>query len=193
MRTRDVKLLIAAFLALFVVLSPAVHFLVSGGDLSNSEIAEDEIYPIKETNLVGQLAPNPEIKYINGKRVELKDFRGKTVVLYLWSTWSPTAPKGMWYLNQLHLKSNNHELQVLAANIGFRDRKDEIEYYLNRRNLNLPVLLSTPDVLSQFNVQGVPALFVVDKEGIIRYEAVGEIDEEKFREALEKVLDAGTD
>ena len=194
MRSRHVELFIAAFLALFVVLSPAAHFSGFSGSL-RPEVSEEEVYPIEETDMVGQPTPNPDMNYLNGEKLDMVDFRGKTLVLYLWSTWAPTVPKGMWFLNQLDRKNEDTGLAILAANIGFRDRVEEIEYYVNRRNLELTVVTSTADVLSKFNVQGVPAVFIIDGEGIIRYEALGEIDETEFNEALGRVLDSrkGTD
>ena len=188
MKPRDVKLFLATFIAIFVVLSPAVQFLsLTGGDLPNAESAHQKSYPIKDRDLVGQSAPNPIMSYMNGENAELEDFRGSTVIFYLWSTWSPVVPKDLWYLNQLHLKHGDSQVQVLAANIGFRDRLEEIERYINRRNLDLPVVLCTPDVMAQFSVRGVPALFIIDQEGVVRYEALGEMDEVEFKKALDKV------
>lgn len=187
MRSRDAELFIAAFLALFVVLSPAVQFF---GFIGNSppKPAKKEIFPIEEKDMVGQPTPNPDMIYLNGEKLDIEDFRGRTLVLYLWSTWAPTVPKGMWFLNQINRKNPDPCLAILAVNIGFRDRLEEIEYYVNRRDIELPVVTSTSDVLSQFNVKGVPAVFIIDKDGVIRYESLGEIDETEFKEALAGLL-----
>lgn len=189
MRVRDVKLFLAFFLAVFIVLSPAAHMLIlSQGSMPKTDPGE-KIYPLEEKYMVGQLTPNPEMQSLTGEPIYLEEFRGKTVVLYLWSTWSPTSPRGMWLMNQLHLKNEHPDLEVLAANIGFRDRFEEIKYYIKRRNLKVPIAICKPDVLAQFNVQGVPAVFIIDKEGIIRYEALGTIeDEAEFKETLEGLL-----
>lgn len=188
MSAKDVKLFVATFLAVFVVLSPAVQFLsLTAGESPNTESMQQAIYPLRDKELVGQPAPDPKMRYMNGEQVELSEFQGKTVVIYLWSTWSPIVPKGLWYLNQLHLNNDNPELKILAANIGFKDRLNQIERYIKRRNFELPVVLCSSDILAQFNVKGVPALFIIDNEGTIQYEDLGEIEKQEFEDTLDKI------
>lgn len=192
MRSQDTELFIAAFLALFVVLSPVVQFFDFAAKAPPKPVKK-EILPAEEKNMVGQLTPNLEMIYLNGEKADIEDLRGRTLVLYLWSTWAPSVPKEMWFLNQLNRQNSAQRLAIIALNIGSRDRLEKIEYYVNRRNIDLPVVTSTSDVLSQFNVKDVPAVFIIDKNGIIRYEALGQIDGTEFSKALAGVLSNRTE
>ena len=188
---KELKIAIAAFIALFVVLSPAFYNLALKPEafIPNAGVVEPEIKSLNDTAMVGLPAPNPDMKYLNGGKIELEAFRGKTVVVYLWSTWCPGCPKGLWHMNQLHLKKENPDFVVLAANMGFRDRQEEIEHFVKRRNLTLPVVICTPEVMAQFNIKGIPAVFIIDSQGTIQYEALGPINEEEFEEKLKQVVE----
>lgn len=185
---KNIKTLLAAFIALFVVLSPAAQIIFSNSKSPAEKLGtkEQEVYPINDVSLVGQEASFPKMEGITGK-VRPETFKGKTLVLYLWSTWCPECPKGMWFMNQLYMDKKNTDLAILAANIGFRDRREEVKYFLKRRHLKLPVAACTPDIMAQFNVKGIPAAFIIDRQGIIRHEDLGRIDEEEFKEKLKAI------
>ncbi len=183
---KDLKLLLAAFLGIFFVFSPvANNFLLVEKILPTPGITSKPLPSIKEKTMIGQQAPNLKMVYLDGKEVELEVFKGKTIVLYFWSTWCPTCWKGMWFINDLHIKNAIPEqVVVLAANVGFRDRQSEIEQFMKRRDLKIPVTICSTDVMAQFNISGIPEVFIVDDQGIIRHEEMGPIKEKEFREKL---------
>ena len=183
---RDLKLLLAAFLGIFFVFSPvANNFFLVEKLLPTPGITSKPLPSIEEKTMVGQQSPNLKMIYLDGKEVELEQFKGKAIVLYFWSTWCPTCWKGMWFMNDLHMKNANpNQVVILAANIGFRDRQNEIERFMTRRNLKLPVTICNTEVMAQFNISGIPAVFIIDDQGIIRYEEIGSIKENQFREKL---------
>ncbi|MGI6555354.1 MAG: TlpA family protein disulfide reductase [Bacillota bacterium] len=152
----ELKTIIAAFLALFVVLSPAVHNMAQKPQITVPETTNTEIQPVEEVSLVGQQAPSLEMEYLNGEKVTLEDFRGKTLVLYIWSTWYPPSPRGIWFINRLHEENEHPDLVVLAANMGFRDHPEVIERFIRRRNFELPVALCTGDAMTQLNIRTSP-------------------------------------
>ena len=187
---KDLKLLLAAFLGIFIVFSPvANNFFLVEKILPTPGITSKPLPPVEEKNMVGQQAPNLKMVYLNDNEIEQEDFKGKTVVLYFWSTWCPTCWKGMWFMNDLYMKNADpNKIVVLAANIGFRDRQGEIERFMKRRDLKLPITICRTDAMAQFNISGIPAAFIIDDHGIIRYEEIGSIREKEFREKLKKIL-----
>ncbi|HHX94804.1 MAG TPA: TlpA family protein disulfide reductase [Clostridia bacterium] len=184
----ELKTIIAAFLALFVVLSPAVHNMAQKPQITVPETTKTEIQPVEEVSLVGQQAPSLEMEYLNGEKVTLENFRGKTLVLYIWSTWNPPSPRGIWFINRLHEENEHPDLVVLAANMGFRDHPEVIERFLRRRNFELPVALCTGDAMTQLNIRTVPAVFIIDKKGLVQYQDTGLINEKEFGRILEEIL-----
>lgn len=93
---KDLKLFLAAFLGIFFVFSPVVNnFFLVEKLLPTPGITSKPLPSIKEKNMIGQQSPNLKMIYLDGKEVELEQFKGKTIVLYFWSTWCPTCWKGM--------------------------------------------------------------------------------------------------
>lgn len=188
-KMKELKLLLAAFLGIFIVFSPVVNNLslleklAPGPGITSTPLPE-----VKPQSIVGEQAPDLKMKLMNGKEVELRDFRGRTVVLYFWSTWCPTCWKGMWFMNELYTKNENPKLLVLAANAGFRDRNAEIQRFVNRRNLRLPVTICTTDAMAKYKIQGIPTVFIVDGQGKIRHQEMGAIKEQEFKAKLKRIL-----
>lgn len=186
----ELKTIIAAFLAIFVVLSPAAHNMSQDLKISIPDTIDNtETQLIEEASLVGHQAPGLELEYLNGEKTALKDFEGKTLVLYIWSTWSPPSPGGIWFINQLHAENQHKELVVLAANVGFRDQPEIIQRFIKGRNFEVPVALCTGDVMTQLNIRSFPAIFIIDKQGLVQYQDTGLINEKEFRRTLEEILD----
>ncbi len=56
--------------------------------------------------------PDPE-----GKKVRLRDQRGKVVVLSFWATWCPPCREEMPHLQALHTKYKGKPVRVIAVNL----------------------------------------------------------------------------
>ena len=63
------------------------------------------------------VAPNFELKNLNGKTVSLKDFRGKFILLNFMATWCMWCRKEMPHLQKLHDRFKDKDF-VIIAEIG---------------------------------------------------------------------------
>lgn len=176
----DAKSLLAAFLAVALVFSPTVdHFSLVENLLSNLETKQDTLQA-EEAITVGQEAPDFGMVFLNGPRSDLSDFKGKTVVLYFWSPRSPACWKDIWFVNKLHQTGNSDQV-VLAVCACSGKRVQEVEDFLKRRRLKLPVVLCDPRVLQQYKIKTIPALLMIDSQGKIVRQKNGEIPENWLR------------
>lgn len=175
----DAKSLLAALLAVVLVFSPTVdHFSLVESLLSNLETKQDTLQA-EETITVGQEAPDFEMVFLDGTRSQLSDFEGKTVVLYFWSPRSPACWKDIWFVNKLHQAAETNQV-VLAVYTGSGKRVQEVEAFLERRRLRLPVALCSPDVAQQYKIKAVPVLLIIDHQRKIVTQLNGEISENWF-------------
>src|SRR5213078_1032027 len=71
------------------------------------------LQPIKE------IGPTPDFTLLNaeGKKVSLKDFRGKTVFLNFWATWCVPCREEMPALDRLQQKLGGPGFEVVALSI----------------------------------------------------------------------------
>jgi peroxiredoxin/predicted negative regulator of RcsB-dependent stress response len=136
-------------------------------------------------------APLFELKDLDGKLVKLDDYAGKVVVLDFWATWCVPC-KASFPAMQKAIDRYAADKTVVFLFIDTWEYNDEVDKvireYLNKRNFTFRVLRDrTDEVVKQYGVDGIPAKFVIDKAGYIRFglkgftgtdeEAVGELAE----------------
>jgi peroxiredoxin len=122
----------------------------------------------------------------HGKTWNLKDLRGKVVLLNFWATWCPPCRKEMPDLEALYLKFKDQGLVVLA--ISDEDAA-KVSPFLAERNITYPVLLDPGrKVNEQLQIDGIPKSFVYDRGGKLVAQS---IDMRTQRQFLEMLAQAG--
>lgn len=124
---------------------------------------------------VNFFAPSFELPSLNSKQIKLADFRGKVVFINFWATWCVTCKTEMASMEKLYQAFKGKDFKMLAISVD----KDIslIKPYLDKYNLTFPVLLDTHDVVkNKYKFIGLPATYIVDKNGIILHKAIGPRD-----------------
>lgn len=100
---------------------------------------------------------------IHGQAWDLKNLRGKVVMLSFWSTSCPPCSEEMPDLERLHQRFHGQGLIILAIS---GDRPADLRRYRAAQKLSFPLLLDPDDqVKKQFRVVGIPKTFLYDREG----------------------------
>lgn len=148
---------------LFLLGLSLVIFQVTGGDT-----------PQKESPAVGYLAPDFTLPNLNGDLVRLSDFRGKKAVfINFWATWCPPCRLEMPTMEKAYQTFRGHGLEILAASID-AGPKSVVKNFMQEFKLNFPALLDPEmEVMQLYRLSAIPASFLVDKQGIIRYKELG--------------------
>lgn len=119
-------------------------------------------------------APALRLKNLDGDVVDLKDFRGKVVLVNFWATWCPPCRREMGSLERLHQATKDKNVEVLAVNIG--EDMDTVFSFLGTVDPSPYFqMLFDPDASSMktWNVNGLPTTYIIHKDGTIAYRAVG--------------------
>ncbi len=126
----------------------------------------------KERPLLRYLAPNFKLPDLSGKKIELKDYRGKVVFLNFWATWCLTCEEEMPSMENLRQKLKGKPFEILAVSI---DKEEElVAPYMKKFGLTFPALLDPKSKVAKlYRTTGVPETFVVDKNGFIIHKAIG--------------------
>ncbi len=126
-------------------------------------------------------APDFTLTDVDGKTVNLSDYRGKKVVILdFWATWCGPCRAAM-PLIQSYYEKNKGKVEVLSINE--QETPDRVAAFIKQTGYTYRVLLDRDGkVESAYRVYGIPTLFVVDKDGDLRHKSVG------YRPDLEQQL-----
>jgi thiol-disulfide isomerase/thioredoxin len=108
-----------------------------------------------------------------GKKVKLSDFRGKVVLVTFWATWCGPCKKEMPELQKFQKEHKDKGVEVLAVNIDDFNSRSKIKPFLEENDLRLRVLLEDPAQLTGYDYSGIPALYVIDREGRVAHARTG--------------------
>lgn len=116
---------------------------------------------------------------ITGKNINLRDYRGRAVLIQFWASWCPVCSLEYDSLNNI---AEDYPVIGIALNSG---SLDEVAAFAEERKLLFDIV-NDPDAIigSQFQVSGVPASFVLDRSGKIRFVEVGYTSEIGLRARL---------
>ena len=105
---------------------------------------------------------------LDGKPVALTAFAGRPVLVHFWATWCPICSAEQGSIDAL---ARDTPVITVAMQSGERDA---VVQHMRKEALSFPVL-NDPDglIAAQWGVRAVPASFVVDGAGQIRYVEVG--------------------
>ncbi len=123
---------------------------------------------------VGKLAPDFSLQSLDGQTVSLSRFRGNPVLLNFWASWCGPCRAEMPFIQELFEDKewSDRGLVILAINLG--ESPSTVNSFMEENGLSFTVLLDTKqNVARDYNIQGIPATFLIDKKGIIRDIRIG--------------------
>lgn len=119
-------------------------------------------------------APNFSLADMDEAQLSLQKYRGKVVLLNFWATWCPPCRREMPSMERLHLNFEKKDFSVLAVNQ--MEDSDHVFAYTGELEVDptFPILFDKDSKVSNaYGVQGLPTTFLIDKNGQIRYRAIG--------------------
>jgi peroxiredoxin len=125
--------------------------------------------------LVNQNAPPFALPSLDGRTISLADYRGKkNIIVSFWASWCGPCQLEMPALRQFYEKHHeqSNDFEILAISID--DEAAPAESFASQNKLPFPVLLDPGSkTANTYGVDGIPALFVVDKSGKVVYGHAG--------------------
>jgi peroxiredoxin len=118
-------------------------------------------------------APDFTLKTLEGDEMALSKLRGTVVLLDFWATWCAPCRESIPHLIQLHKTYQEKGFKVIGISIDKEKDGDALRHYVKSMDIPYPVVLASDEVTRQYGVSGIPATFLIDREGKIREKVVG--------------------
>lgn len=141
------------------------------------EKAKEKIIAKLKLEMRNESAPDFELLDLNGEKVKLSDFKGKTVIVDFWATWCGPCLQSFPVIRKAVDKyAENPNVKFLFVNTWERvtDIKGNAEEFMRKSKYPFHVLLDDKnEVVEKFGVQGIPTKFVIGSDGNIKFQSVG--------------------
>ena len=132
-------------------------------------------------------APEFARKDLAGNSVDLKNFRGKVVLLNFWATWCAPCQLEMPTFAAWQRQYEPDGLQVLG--ISMDDDATPVVGLAAKLKLNYPVLMGDANLGREYGgVLGLPLTYLIDRDGVVRARFQGETDLKTIEKRLQTIL-----
>lgn len=140
---------------------------------------------------VGNVAIEYPAATLAGDTVTLASLRGEVVLLNLWATWCVPCRTETPYLEALFEEYQDRGFRVVGISLDTGDAADQVAMFVEDFGVTYTIL-HDPQMrgMDLYQVPGLPATFLIDRDGIIRWIRYGPILEgdAAFLGVLEELL-----
>lgn len=128
---------------------------------------------------LGVQAPNEAVEAppfalpdLAGKTVQLKQFRGKLVLLNFFATWCGPCREEMPGMERLHRA--HREAGLVVAAVNFQESAKTVRPFVQELKLSFPIVLDAEGAASrEYGVRALPVTFLIGRDGNILWRAIG--------------------
>jgi peroxiredoxin len=143
-----------------------------------------------DSKVVGNPAPEFTLTSVNAKgSVSMSSLAGQVVIVDFWGTFCDPCKKSFPKLQELYAKYKGNGLTVVG--ISEDDEKDGIAAFGGSYGAKFPLVWDeTKSVAGKWNPGSMPATFIVDRKGVVRFFHHGyrEGDEVEIEQQVKSLL-----
>jgi peroxiredoxin len=141
---------------------------------------------INVINRASTQAPDVTFTNITGKKIALKDLRGKTVIVTFWATDCPGCIKEIPVLIDLYRQFHKQGLEIIAVAMYY-DPPNHVVTMTEDQQLPYDVALDlkAEHALAFGDVQLIPSTFLIGPDGLIDLKITGAFDPAKMKTRIE--------
>ena len=105
---------------------------------------------------------------LNGVPRDLRDYRGKVVLINFWASWCPPCVEELPSLIRLKRRLRGQSFEILGVNIG--EEAEAVRRFLKRVAIDYPILLDRhASSTHAWRIHAYPSSFLIDHEGHITH------------------------
>jgi thiol-disulfide isomerase/thioredoxin len=124
---------------------------------------------------------------LTGKKIGLKHYRGKVVLLNFWATWCAPCQLELPTFESWQKTYGAEGLQVLAVSMD--DGDAPVQRTVRRLHLSYPVMMGNAKLGEKYGgVLGLPVTFLIDRDGRVAAKIKGEADMHAMESQLKELL-----
>jgi thiol-disulfide isomerase/thioredoxin len=147
------------------------------------------VAPGIEGAAVGEVHPGFRHGGLDGQWVDADDFTGRLLLVNFWATWCAPCRREMPVLQQASARHGD-DLAVVGLAI---DDLAAVQDFVAELGIDYPIAVGNADVMATQRAWGnsagaLPYTVLVDRDGVIRWQHLGEVSADHLHDALEPWL-----
>lgn len=146
----------------------AVVLFVAGGALHAQTGNAPDFKAMPKLQEIKDRPPAPDFTLPDpgGKKVSLKDFRGKVVFLAFWATWCEFCREELPAMERLYREFKGKGLEVVGVNI--KDRREDALAFLKKNNISYPIVMDPEGEIGLlYGAYVTPTVYLIDRNGTV--------------------------
>ena len=134
-------------------------------------------------------APDVTFKIIDGRQLNLKELRGKPVLVTFWATDCPGCIKEMPHLITLYNDLSQKGLEIIGVAMSY-DPPNQVIELTKHRQVPYPISLDVDGSIAKAfdNVMLTPTSFLIGPDGTVLKRKIGEMNMETLRKQIMDLL-----
>lgn len=154
----------------------------------NAAAMDLERIPILRKLVIGNPAVPIEAKTSEGKEISLENYEGTVLLLDFWASWCAPCRQEMPNVKKIYKEFNSKGFEILG--ISLDESSAKFRSYVEEQGITWPQIFDgkgwNSEVGKSYAVSSIPATFLLDRRGRIRYRDLRGKD---LRTAVESLLE----
>ena len=172
-----------------IVIVGALSYATGLTKLIRSSFGSSAEYKSSESATAPELATG---EWINSEPLKLKELRGRVVLIEFWTFGCINCRNTLPYVKSWHDRYRDKGLTVIGVHSPEFDEEKDVEHLrreVSSLGIRYPVVADNEyKTWNDYKVEAWPTVFLLDKQGRIRWMRVGEGDYDEAQRLIEKLL-----
>jgi thiol-disulfide isomerase/thioredoxin len=125
---------------------------------------------------------------LNGEAISPGKYKGKVLLLDFWATWCVPCRREMPNVKRVYKKYSGKGFEIVG--ISLDQNRADLDKYIKSNEISWPQFYDGKywqnDVAIKYGIQSIPATYLIDKKGKIRYKT---LRGKKLETAVKQLLD----
>ncbi|WP_073061554.1 TlpA disulfide reductase family protein [Fodinibius roseus] len=128
------------------------------------------------------------VQLVDGETFKLSQQKGKVVLLNIWATWCAPCHEETPEFVDLYSEYRDQGLEILGVSIDEQGRS-VVDPFLEKYDVNYPVVIDDGTIMDKYGpTMGIPTTYIIDKDGSLRYFAVGAVTTKELEPRIQELL-----